>query len=131
MSARRFYRRHGNSIKVTGIQASGGAAVAVIDSQLLSSDSAKAMIGTNTFIKPLLVIGLAHVVKSKAANFGAGMAGAGGYMLATTYFAQPKPPAVQGMVEAGALREQPNAFGPGRMDNRYDNAGAVYEVVPE
>ncbi len=127
---RRFLKNHGSAMKVSGIQAGGGVAVALLDKQVLSTESAQKMFGDNTYFKPILVGVIAHFIKSKAPNLGAGMVGAAGYMLAQTYYEnQEAEGEAKGIVEAGSLRNQPRAFGMPRA-NHYAEAGAVFEVVP-
>lgn len=128
---RRFYQRHGSGLKVTAIQAGGGAAAALIDQHLFQSESGKKMFGESTYLKPLLVLGGAHLLKSKAPNLGAGMAGAAGFMLAQTYYAnaEAEKPA-NGIVEAGSLRGYPPAFAMRNQGYGYADAGAVFEFAP-
>lgn len=130
--ARRFFRKHGSSMKVTGIQAAGGMAVALLDKQILSSESGQKMFGDSTYVKPLVVLAGAHFIKSKAPNLGAGMAGAAGFMLATAYYEnnESSDNNAKGIVEVGALHNYPPAFAPGGgYRGAYDEAGAVFEVV--
>ena len=128
---RRFVKNHGSSMKVTGIQAAGGAAVAVIDRQILSSESGQKMLGESTYIKPLLILAGAYVIRTKAPNLSAGMAGGAGFMAAQAYFANADEEGgeTKGIVDTGALRNYPPAFGYPRQ-NMYADAGAVFEVVP-
>ncbi|TXH58007.1 MAG: hypothetical protein E6Q97_03195 [Desulfurellales bacterium] len=126
--ARRFIQRHGSGMKVTAIQAGGGAAVALIDRHLFQSESGKKMFGESTYLKPLLVLGGAHLLKAKAPNLAAGMAGGAGFMLAQTYYASEDEKPADGIVEAGALRGYPPAFAMRNPGNYgYNDAGAVFE----
>lgn len=128
--ARRFFRNHGGAMKETGIQAGGGLAVALLDKQVLSTESGQKMLGDNTYLKPILVGVVAHFVKQKAPSLGAGMAGAAGYMLGQAYYEnQEAESETKGLVEAGSLHHQPRAFAMPRA-NMYADAGAVFEVVP-
>lgn len=131
---RRFMRKHGSSIKTTGANAAGGVAVAFLDRQFLSSESGQNMLGKDSYVKPIVVIVAAHFLKGKAPNLAAGMAGAGGYMLAQTYFEKSdgsKNENAEGVVDVGALRTRPGyAFGPGGM-NSYDDADAVFEFAQQ
>lgn len=128
MARRRFFKKHGSSMKVTGIQAGGGAAVALIDRQILSSESGKKMFGSNTYVKPLVMLAGAHFLKGKAPNLCAGMAGAAGYMLVQAHYEQEDNKPVEGIVEAGATH-YPGALGMGPLNANYNEAGAVFEVA--